>query len=152
MVPQSILNKISYLEIRWYLKSLFTQISLPQADHSGLILDLRRLSLAGRKPTISPVIIHDMCPSSLPYITHNMAPNKKHLKHISLSFCQILNIICLWQFKSKHLKVRGIQKGQATFKQNEYSWIILCMRPTNERCRNNVTSHLIGWSHAQNDP
>ena len=30
--------------------------------------------------------------------------------------------------------------------------IILCMRPANERRRYNVTSSLIGWAHAQNDP
>ena len=29
--------------------------------------------------------------------------------------------------------------------------IILCMRPANEGRRYNVTSSLIGWSHAQND-
>ena len=29
---------------------------------------------------------------------------------------------------------------------------ILCMRPANERWRYNVTSSLIGWAHAQNDP
>ena len=28
----------------------------------------------------------------------------------------------------------------------------LCMRPTNERRRYNVTSSLIGWAHSQNDP
>ena len=30
--------------------------------------------------------------------------------------------------------------------------IILCMRPDNERRRYIVTSSLIGWAHAQNDP
>ena len=30
--------------------------------------------------------------------------------------------------------------------------IILCMRPTNEGRRYNVTSSLIGWAHSQNDP
>ena len=29
---------------------------------------------------------------------------------------------------------------------------ILCMRPANERRRYNVTSSLIGWAHARNDP
>ena len=33
-----------------------------------------------------------------------------------------------------------------------YSGIILLMRPANERRRYNVTSSLIGWAHAQNDP
>ena len=32
------------------------------------------------------------------------------------------------------------------------SGIILCMRPANERRRYIVTSSLIGWAHAQNDP
>ena len=30
--------------------------------------------------------------------------------------------------------------------------IILCMHPANERWRYNVTSSLIGWAHAQNEP
>ena len=30
--------------------------------------------------------------------------------------------------------------------------VILCMRPANERRRYNVTSSLIDWVHAQNDP
>ena len=30
--------------------------------------------------------------------------------------------------------------------------IILCMRPANERRHYNVTSSLIGWAHAQNEP
>ena len=33
-----------------------------------------------------------------------------------------------------------------------YSRIILCMRSANERWRYIVTSSLIGWAHAQNDP
>ena len=32
------------------------------------------------------------------------------------------------------------------------TWTILCMCPTNERWRYNVTSSLIGWAHTQNDP
>ena len=32
------------------------------------------------------------------------------------------------------------------------TWIILCMRSTNERRRYIVTSSLIGWAHTQNDP
>ena len=32
------------------------------------------------------------------------------------------------------------------------SGIILCMRPANERRRNNVTPSLIGWAHLQNNP
>ena len=32
------------------------------------------------------------------------------------------------------------------------SEIILCMCPTNERWRYNVTPSLIGWAHTQNDP
>ena len=35
---------------------------------------------------------------------------------------------------------------------NHIIWIILCMRPANERRRYNVTSSLIGWAHTQNDP
>ena len=34
----------------------------------------------------------------------------------------------------------------------DYAGIILCMRPSNERRRYNVTSSLIGWAHTQNDP
>ena len=30
--------------------------------------------------------------------------------------------------------------------------IVLCLRPANERRRYNVTSSLIGWAHARNDP
>ena len=33
-----------------------------------------------------------------------------------------------------------------------FSGIILCMHPANERQHCNVTSSLIGWAHAQNDP
>ena len=33
-----------------------------------------------------------------------------------------------------------------------YAWIILNIHPTNERRRYIVTSSLIGWVHAQNDP
>ena len=33
-----------------------------------------------------------------------------------------------------------------------HSWIILWMRPANERRRYNVTSSPIGWAHTQNDP
>ena len=33
----------------------------------------------------------------------------------------------------------------------EWSGIILCMQPANERRRYNVTSSLIGWVHTQND-
>ena len=32
------------------------------------------------------------------------------------------------------------------------SWILLCMRPTNEKRRHIVTSSLIGWAHKQNGP
>ena len=32
------------------------------------------------------------------------------------------------------------------------AWIILCMRPANERRRYNVTSSPFGWVHTQNDP
>ena len=32
------------------------------------------------------------------------------------------------------------------------SGIIMCMHPANERRRYSVTSFLIGWAHAQNDP
>ena len=52
------------------------------------------------------------------------------------------------------------------YNENPYTWcvkswvfilkqgpgIILCMRPTNERRRYNVTSSLIGRAHTQNDP
>ena len=32
------------------------------------------------------------------------------------------------------------------------AWIILCMRPTNERRHYNVTLSLIGWAHSRNGP
>ena len=41
--------------------------------------------------------------------------------------------------------------GVATIWTRSHAWVILCMRPANERRRYIVTSPLIGWAHTQND-
>ena len=50
-------------------------------------------------------------------------------------------------FTITHLKFHSNLPGA-----NKLTWIILCMRPANERWRYNVTPSLIGWAHTQNDP
>ena len=85
----------------------------------------------------------------------------------SLAKCvQLINIICtIPQNKTSS----GVNNEIITIKtlptvggyDNQTHWIpanytpsenILCMRPTNERRRYNVTSSPIGWAHTQNDP
>ena len=46
----------------------------------------------------------------------------------------------------------AISRALSTTTTTKLIWIILCMRPTNERRRYIVTLSLIRWAHTQNDP
>ena len=61
-----------------------------------------------------------------------------------------LNILVLYCATTSTLLCKKMENDQEHVMQ--HPGIILCMRPANESRRYNVTSSLIGWVHAQNDP
>ena len=74
--------------------------------------------------------------------------------------CSILiqiKFVPKWQFHNRSALIQVTQSTDMSPTKPEgvnstSPWIILCMRPANERRRHNVTSSLNGRAHAQNDP
>ena len=57
------------------------------------------------------------------------------------------------KIKQNHVHIfTALLRSLCTWQHNWNVGIILCMRPANERRCYIVTSSLVGWAHAQNDP
>ena len=63
-----------------------------------------------------------------------------------------MSAILFWAQSVKWWISSGSNKVWCNCMKQQWPGIVLCMQPANEKQHYNVTSFLIGWEHAQNDP